>query len=158
MRIKLPWSRNWCGRKSARPVVFTFCVTVRKKAGKSLKASWTVCRAGGMRDARSPGHCCSICSWVPGSTLLFKAWARKLHKSWVFRAEGHSMENEEEWQKFSPKACQGRTSLVYITCARMTQCSCCTFWSRTVNCFAFTLLQAGINSLTQHYYPWREIS
>lgn len=156
--MKLPWSRNWCGREFARRVVFTFCVMARKKAGKSLKASWTVCRAGGMRDAHSPGHCWSSCCWAPGSTLLFKARARKLHKPWVFRAEGCSMENEEEWQNFSQKACQGRTSWVYITCARKTQCSCCIFWSRTVNCFVFTLLQAGINSLTQHCCPWRETS
>lgn len=45
MRVKLTWNRNRSGRESGRTVVFSFCMMAQKKAGKSLKASWTAYRA-----------------------------------------------------------------------------------------------------------------
>lgn len=109
MRVKLSRSRNWCVGESAKPVFF-LSVWWRGRAGKSLKASWAACWAKGRRDICSPGHCGSSCPWLLG-VVCFSRLESELHKPWAFRTEGHSTENEEEWQNFTLKSLPGQDIL-----------------------------------------------
>lgn len=91
---------------------FSFFLSVwwRGRAGKSLKTSWAACWAKGRRDICSPGHRGNSCPWLLG-VVCFSRLESELHKPWAFRTEGHSTENEEEWQNFTLKSLPGQDIL-----------------------------------------------
>lgn len=115
------------------------CLEEETDVRESLQSQFSFFQCDGKEESRDipEGFLGNLLSWrkegcllpraqskqlplAPGSSLLFKAWVRELHKPWAFRAEGHSTENEEELQNFTPKACQGRTSCLYTVYAKTT--------------------------------------
>lgn len=125
MRVLLYWNRNWCRGESAKPVFFLSVWWQGRE--REVSEGFLGCLLSQRKEGcLQPRALSKQLPLAPGSSLLFKAWVRELHKPWAFRAEEHSTENEEEWQYFTPKACQGRTSWLYFICAKTT------LWSHTL--------------------------
>lgn len=116
MRVKMSWRRNWWKGEFSKPDFF-LSVMVRKRAGKSLKVSWAAGWAEGRRNACSPGHGQSSCPWLLGAVCFSRVESESCINL-EHSEQKDTRQNEEGWQNFTPKACQGRTSWLYIVCAK----------------------------------------